>query len=126
MIPQELLYSKTHEWVRVEGNEATIGITAFAQEQLGDLTYIELPEVGENFAADDEIGSIESVKAASELFAPVAGEIIAINEDLEDAPEKVNQAPYTEGWLVRIKLAGEPKDLLNAAAYEEFVASEAE
>jgi len=121
MIPNDLLYAKSHEWVRIEDNEeATIGITHFAQEQLGDITFIDLPSVGDTFSAGDEMGSIESVKAASELYCPVSGEIIAINEALDDAPEKVNTSPFGDGWLVRIKLDEEPEDLLSPEEYAEI------
>ncbi len=121
MIPNDLLYAKTHEWVRIEDNgEATVGITQFAQEQLGDITYVELPSVGDVFSAGDEMGSVESVKAASELYCPVSGEIIAVNEALDDAPEKVNASPYGDGWFVRIKLDDEPDDLLSPEEYAEI------
>lgn len=121
MIPNDLLYTKSHEWVRIEDNEeATVGITHFAQEQLGDITFIDLPSVGDAFSAGDEMGSVESVKAASELYCPVSGEIIAVNETLDDAPEKVNSSPFGDGWLVRIKLDGEPDDLLSPEEYAEI------
>jgi len=121
MIPNDLLYAKTHEWVRIEDNgEATVGITHFAQEQLGDITYVELPAVGDSFSAGDEMGSVESVKAASELYCPVSGEILAVNEALDDAPEKVNSSPYGDGWLVRIKLDDEPDDLMSPEEYAEI------
>lgn len=123
MIPQDLLYSKSHEWARIDGEFAYVGITHFAQEQLGDLTYVELPEIGDTFDAGAEMGSVESVKAASEIYAPVSGEVVEINESLEDAPEKVNQSPYEEGWLVKIKLAAQPKGLMNAADYEKNAVS---
>lgn len=125
MIPDELKYAKTHEWVRIEEDEAVIGITHFAQEQLGDLTYVELPEVGDNFEAGDEMGSVESVKAASEIYAPVTGEVVAVNGALDDAPEVVNQDPYGDGWMVRIKIEDGVRDLLDAEAYAELVAAEA-
>lgn len=124
-IPAELKYSKTHEWIRIEGDEALIGITHFAQEQLGDLTFVDLPGVGDTLDVEQEMGSVESVKAASELYAPVAGEVIAVNDALASAPELVNQSPYTEGWMLRVKLAATPEDLLDATAYGELVASEA-
>lgn len=124
MIPKELKYTESHEWVRIEGDEAVVGITHFAQEQLGDLTYVEVPEVGDEFEAGDEMGSVESVKAASEIYAPVSGEIVAVNEALEDAPESVNQDPYGEGWMVRFKLAGEPEGLLDAEAYAKIAVEE--
>lgn len=125
MIPKELKYTKSHEWVKIEGDEATVGITHFAQEQLGDLTYVELPEEGDEFEAGEEMGSVESVKAASEIYAPVSGEIIAINETLEDSPETVNQDPYGAGWLVKFKLSGDPEGLMNAEDYEKIAAEEA-
>ncbi|WP_172961822.1 glycine cleavage system protein GcvH [Desulfovibrio ferrophilus] len=125
VIPAELKYAKTHEWAKIEGDTAIVGISHFAQEQLGDMTYIELPEEGDTFEAGEEMGSVESVKAASEIYAPVSGEVIAVNEALEDAPEKVNQDPYGEGWLIKFKITGGADDLLDAAAYEKIVAEEA-
>jgi glycine cleavage system H protein len=125
MIPEDLLYAKTHEWVMVEGDVATVGITQFAQEQLGDLTFVELPEVGDTFEAGAEMGSVESVKAASEIYAPVTGEVIEVNAELEDAPEKVNEEPYGAGWLLKFKIKGDPEGLLDAEAYAAVVESEA-
>ncbi|BCS86786.1 glycine cleavage system protein GcvH [Pseudodesulfovibrio sediminis] len=125
MIPEDLLYSKSHEWVMVEGDIATVGITHFAQEQLGDMTFIELPEVGDTFEAGSEMGSVESVKAASEIYAPVTGEIVEVNEALEDAPEMVNEEPYGDGWMLKFKIKGEPEGLLDAEAYTAVVESEA-
>ena len=125
MIPQELLYAKSHEWLKVDGENGTIGITHFAQEQLGDLTFIELPQEGDTFEAGDEFGSIESVKAASEVYMPVACEVIAVNENLEDAPEKVNDDPYGDGWLVKVKITGSTDDLLDATAYQEVTEEDA-
>lgn len=122
--PADLLYSKSHEWARLEGGEAVIGITAFAQESLGDITYVELPLVGDSLAVDQEFGSIESVKAASDLVSPVSGAVVGVNTALEDAPEKCNSDPYGEGWLIRVKLAGAPEGLMDAAAYEAFCATE--
>ena len=123
--PADLLYNKSHEWLRVEGDEAVIGITHFAQEALGDITYVDLPAVGDTVSAGEEFGSIESVKAASELYAPASGEIVAANDALADAPELVNKDPFGEGWMLRIKLDGAPEGLLDAAAYEDVCASEA-
>lgn len=123
--PENLLYSKSHEWTRVEGDEAVIGITDYAQDQLGDITFVEMPEVGDTLEAGDELGSVESVKAASELYMPVSGEIVAINEALEDEPEMVNASPFENGWLIRIKLTSEPEGLLSASDYAELVANEA-
>ncbi len=125
MNPNELLYATSHEWVRIEGNVAVVGITHFAQEQLGDLTFIELPQIGDQAIAGKEIGTVESVKAASEIYAPVNGEIIEINADLENAPEQVNQDPFGTGWLFKIKLSAEPTGLMNADAYTAHCASEA-
>ena len=123
--PEDILYAATHEWVRIEGDEAVIGITDFAQEQLGDITYVDLPSVGAILEAGQEMGSVESVKAASDIYSPVAGEVIAVNEALESAPEKVNESPYDAGWMIRVKLAAAPAGLLDAAAYEKLVAEEA-
>ena len=116
-IPDNLLYRDSHEWVRIEGGEAVIGITHHAQDQLGDVTYIDLPAVGAQLVAGKAFGSIESVKAASDLYAPVSGSVIAVNEALEGAPEIVNQSPYGDGWMLRVSLAAEPAGLLSAADY---------
>ncbi|EGY27513.1 glycine cleavage system H protein [Desulfovibrio sp. A2] len=124
-IPADLLYTDTHEWVRIEGDEAVIGITQFAQEQLGDLTFVDLPAVGDTLATGQEMGSVESVKAASELYSPLAGTVSAVNDALSGAPELVNQSPYTDGWMVRVKLDGKPESLLSAADYEAVVARDA-
>ena len=124
MIPENLLYTKSHEWVKIEGAEAVIGITQFAQEQLGDLTFVELPAEGQEITAGEEMGTVESVKAASEIYAPISGEVIAVNTALEDAPEMVNQAPFIEGWLIRVKIANMPKGLLSPAEYTKHVAAE--
>jgi glycine cleavage system H protein len=125
-IPEELMYSKDHEWVLVDGDTATIGITDYAQEALGDVVNIELPNEGENFASHDAFGSVESVKAVSEIFTPVAGEIVESNEDLNDTPEVVNDDPYGDAWLVKIKMdnSGEIDALLTAEEYAEFLESE--
>jgi glycine cleavage system H protein len=127
-IPDDLHYSKDHEWVRVEGNTAVVGVTDYAQDSLGDVVYVELPKVGDEFAANESFGSIESVKAVSEVFCPVSGEITGINEALADAPEKVNQDPYGEGWMIRVQLSkpGEVDSLLTAAEYEDFTKAEKE
>ncbi len=123
--PTELLYLKSHEWVRIEGDEAVIGISSFAAEQLGDITYVDLPKVGKDLSVGAELGSIESVKAASELYSPVDGSVIAVNDALEDSPETVNTDPFGAGWIVRVSLKNKPESLLDAAAYAELVASEA-
>ena len=117
---KDLLYSKTHEWARVEDEIAVVGITDFAQEQLGDITFVELPAVGDLVEAGREMGSVESVKAASEIYSPVSGEVVEVNTDLEAAPEKVNADPYGDGWLVKARLSAEPAGLLSPEAYEEI------
>ena len=124
-VPEGLYYSKDHEWLRVEGDTGTVGITDHAQHSLGDVVYVELPKKGETFAAHDTFGSVESVKAVSELFLPVAGEITEVNESLADEPEKVNSDPYGDGWMLRVKLSnrGEVDSLLSAAEYEDYVGS---
>ncbi|HEX7317085.1 MAG TPA: glycine cleavage system protein GcvH [Pyrinomonadaceae bacterium] len=124
-VPEGLYYSKDHEWLRVEGETGTVGITDHAQHSLGDVVYVELPKSGETFAAHDTFGSVESVKAVSELFLPVAGEVTEVNESLTDEPEKVNTDPYGDGWMLRVKLAnrGEVDSLLSAAEYEDYIGS---
>ena len=116
--PQDLKYTESHEWARIEGDTAVVGITDFAQEQLGDLTLVELPQAGDDLAPGAPMGSIESVKAAADIYAPVAGQVLEVNTELEDAPELVNQDPYGKGWLVKIKVAEVPSTLLDAAGYE--------
>lgn len=124
--PVELKYAASHEWVRVEGDIAVVGITDHAQDALGDLVYIELPEVGDQVKAHDEAGVVESVKAASDIYAPVTGEVVEVNGELSDAPEIVNQHPYTDGWMYKIKIAdpAELDDLLSAADYDAAVEAE--
>ena len=117
-------YNDEHEWIRVEGVEGVIGISDFAQDQLSDIVYVELPEVGDTFEAGDVFAVVESVKAASDVYLPVGGEILEINEELEDSPELVNQDPYGDAWLVRIAIAdlSELDELMDAEAYKAFVA----
>ena len=120
--PAELKYTKDHEWVRIDGDTAEIGVTDYAQAQLGDVVFVELPEVGATLTAGDTFGNIESVKAVSELFAPVSGEVVAVNTALSDAPEQINSAPHTT-WMVKVKV-GDPAQadsLLDAAAYESLI-----
>lgn len=126
-IPENLRYSKDHEWVSVEGDTATIGITDYAQESLGDVVYIEFPKIGDTFQAHEAFGSVESVKAVSEIFTPVAGEVVDTNEALNDDAEKVNSDPYGEAWIIKIKMdnAGEADALLNAVEYEEYLSANA-
>jgi glycine cleavage system H protein len=127
-VPEGLYYSKDHEWLRVEGETGTVGITDHAQSSLGDVVYVELPKAGETFAAHDTFGSVESVKAVSELFLPVGGEVTEVNGTLNDEPEKVNNDPYGEGWMLKLRLAsrGEVDSLLSAAEYEDYIRSESE
>ncbi|MCG6893940.1 MAG: glycine cleavage system protein GcvH [Desulfobacteraceae bacterium] len=101
--PDDVRYADDHEWVRNEGETATIGISDYAQDQLGDIVFVELPQPGDRFEKGAEFGTVESVKAVSELFMPIGGEVVAVNEALEDAPEKVNEAPYAEGWMIRVQ-----------------------
>ena len=124
MYPKEYLYSKEHEWVEVDGDVCTLSITEFAQNELGEVVYVELPEPGNSFAAGDEIGSIESVKAVAEVYTPVSGEIVAINEELIDTPESVNENPHDDAWLVKIRLTepSELEGLMSLEEYEELIA----
>ena len=127
-VPEDLHYSKDHEWVRVEGDVGVVGITDHAQDALGDVVYVELPKPGDDFAAHEAFGSVESVKAVSELFTPVSGEVTEVNDALQDAPESVNSDPYGDGWMMKIKLKnpGEVDSLLTAAEYEDFTKAESE
>lgn len=123
-VPPELRYTKEHEWLRLEGHEATVGITAYAAEQLGDIVFVELPEVGRRLEQFATFGVVESVKAVSDLYAPISGEVVAVNEALADRPELVNDDPYGEGWLIRVRPQNpaEADTLLDAAAYEQLIA----
>ena len=122
-IPSDLKYSKEHEWVRVEGKQATVGITAFAQEQLGDVVYVELPEPGSDVEFMVSFGVVESVKTASDLFSPLSGTVVEINERLEDEPELVNQSPYDDGWMIILEMSdpGEILQLMDSDGYEAFL-----
>jgi glycine cleavage system H protein len=121
--PKELRYSEEHEWVKVEGEKVRVGITAFAQHELGDIVFVELPEVGDELKADEPFGSVESVKTVSELYAPVSGRVVEVNEDLSDSPEFVNESPYEKAWMVVIELTdnSELDKLMNAEQYEEMI-----
>ncbi|HWN40993.1 MAG TPA: glycine cleavage system protein GcvH [Thermoanaerobaculia bacterium] len=125
MYPTEYLYSKEHEWVRVQDDICVLGITEFAQQELGEVVYVELPEVGQVFDTNDEIGTIESVKAVAEVYSPVAGEIVEINDSVVDDPELLNEDPHTEGWLVKVRFssAADLKSLMSSEQYEEYVKS---
>jgi glycine cleavage system H protein len=121
--PTDLLYTKDHEWARVEGSNATIGISKFAVDQLGNITLVELPKEGETFKRGDVFGTVESVKAVSDVFAPLSGKVVKVNDLLKDSPEYVNDEPYDEGWMVQIELSSpnETKDLMNVEAYQKFL-----
>jgi len=124
-VPEDLSYTRSHEWMRREGGEAVVGITHYAQDQLGEVVYVELPEVGDTVEQGAEMGSLESVKAVSELNAPASGEVVEVNECLADEPNLVNDDPYGAGWLVRIRVTEVDEGaLLDAAGYEEMVAAE--
>lgn len=122
---EELLYSKSHEWVKEEGDEVLIGLTDYAQSELGDLVFVNLPEEGDEISVGESFSDVESVKAVSDVYAPVSGTVCEINEELLDAPEKINEAPY-EAWFVRVKDITEKEELLSAEEYQAFVESEKE
>ncbi|MCH4821945.1 glycine cleavage system protein GcvH [Gramella lutea] len=124
-IPQELKYTKDHEWVKIEGDTATIGVTDFAQGELGDIVYVEVETLDETLEKEEVFGTVEAVKTVSDLFMPLSGEIVEFNDSLEDEPEKVNEDPYGEGWMIKIKMtdASEAEDLLSADEYKEVVGS---
>ncbi len=126
--PEDLKYSKEHEWVRLSGNTATIGITDYAQDQLGEIVFVELPDEGEDFDKEDAFGVVESVKSVNDVYAPVSGRILEINDPAVDSPEIVNEDPYGEGWLVKIELSDqkELKDLMTAKQYEAYIKEESE
>ena len=122
-IPEELKYTKDHEWISIDGEIATVGITDFAQRELGDIVYVEVETVGETLDADEVFGTVEAVKTVSDLFLPVSGEIIKFNEDLEDTPEDVNAEPYSKGWMIKMKISN-PDDLnqlLDSNQYRELI-----
>jgi len=126
--PETLQYTKDHEWLLVEGGSGTVGITDFAQHSIGDVVFVDLPKIGEKFAAGEPFGSVESVKSVNELFIPVSGEVTAINELLTDSPELVNTEPYARGWMIKIRISN-PTDidsLLSASEYEDFIAEQKE
>ena len=122
-IPEELKYTKDHEWISIEGDIATVGITDFAQRELGDIVYVEVETVGETLEADEVFGTVEAVKTVSDLFLPVSGEIIEFNEELEDTPEDVNADPYSKGWMIKLKVSniGDIDQLLDSNKYRELI-----
>lgn len=123
MYPDDYYYTKDHEWVKVEGEEATVGITDFAQKQLGDVVYVELPDIGAEMGFHQSLGVIESVKAVSDIYSPMSGEVIAVNEGLNDNPEWVNEDPHGKGWVIRLKIkdSAELEKLMSTSEYEKFV-----
>ena len=126
-IPENLRYSKDHEWVKVDGDVASIGITDYAQHSLGDVVYVDMPRVGDKFGTHEAFGSVESVKAVSEIFTPVSGEVVEVNESLNDTPEKVNSDPYGDAWFVKIKMENslEVDAMLSGEEYEEYLSANA-
>lgn len=128
MYPKEYRYTKEHEWIHVDGDTGLVGITSHAQDQLGDVVYVELPKTGSKLQSMQSFGTVESVKAVSDLYSPVGGEVTEVNEALVDTPETINKDPHDKGWLVRLKLSdkSELEKLMTAEQYEEFLASEAE
>jgi len=124
-IQENLHYSKDHEWVSVEGDVATVGITDYAQHQLGDVVYVELPKVGDTLESHEAFGSVESVKAVSEVFTPLAGEVVEVNDGLNDTPEAVNTDPYGAAWMIKVKMTnpGDADKMLSAAEYEEYLSN---
>lgn len=123
MYPADYRYTKDHEWIKVEGNMGTIGITDYAQHELGDVVFVELPKVGAQLKAGQAFGTVESVKAVSEIYAPVSGEVVRVNDSLATSPEKINQDPHGAAWLVQVKLAqtGDSANLMDAAAYQAYI-----
>ena len=121
--PSDLKFTKDHEWIRVEGNIATLGISDFAQSELGDIVFVEMPEIGASIKKDDTFGTIEAVKTVADIVSPLSGEILEINEGLEESPESVNDDPYGDGWMIKIKIsdAAELNELMDTAAYKDFV-----
>jgi glycine cleavage system H protein len=128
MYPEDYLYSKDHEWIMIQGNVGTIGITDYAQHELGDVVYVDLPEVGDTFEAGEPFGSVESVKAVSEIFCPVGGEVIEVNSKLEESPELLNASPHQQAWMIKIEITNtdELKELLSAEEYDEYLQEQAE
>lgn len=126
--PEDLKYSKEHEWVRVSGNIATIGVTDYAQDQLGEIVFVELPDEGEEFGKDDAFGVVESVKSVNDVYCPVSGRVVELNDPAVDSPEIVNEDPYGEGWLIKVEISDpkELKELMTAKQYEAYIKEESE
>lgn len=126
--PEDLKYTKEHEWLLVEGTTATVGITDYAQDRLGDVVYVEMPAVGDKVSKEDAFGVVESVKAVSDIYAPVSGKVLEVNDDLPDNPNQINEDPYGDGWLIKIEMNDEEelKDLMTAEEYQEYIAEDEE
>lgn len=126
--PEDLKFTKEHEWIRVNGNIATVGISDYAQEQLGEIVFVELPDEGEEFGKDDAFGVVESVKSVNDIYSPVSGRIVEVNDPVVDSPEIVNEDPYAEGWLVKVEMSDlkELKELMTAKQYEAYIKEESE
>jgi glycine cleavage system H protein len=120
-IPEGLKYTKDHEWIKIEGNTATVGITDFAQSELGDIVYVDITTVGQDVAAHDIFGTVEAVKTVSDLYMPIAGKVLEINPILDGSPEKVNEDPYGDGWMIKVQFTGSTDELLSAAQYKELI-----
>ncbi|MFT5336848.1 MAG: glycine cleavage system H protein [Luteibaculaceae bacterium] len=120
-VPSELKYTKDHEWIKIDGDVATVGITEFAQSELGDIVYVEIETEGESLEKEEVFGSVEAVKTVSDLFMPLSGEVLEVNEGLEDAPESVNEDPYGQGWMIKIKFSEEPEGLMSAEEYSSLI-----
>ncbi len=127
MYPEDYMYTKDHEWVHVDGETAVVGITDYAQHELGDVVFVDLPEVGDSFDANEPFGSVESVKAVSEIFCPLGGEVTEINPELESRPELVNESPHEKAWMIKLRIsnAGELKELMTSRDYEEYIQEQA-
>ncbi len=120
-IPEGLKYTKDHEWIKIEGNTAIVGITDFAQSELGDIVYVDITTVGQDVAAHDIFGTVEAVKTVSDLYMPIAGKVLEVNSILDGSPEKVNEDPYGDGWMIKIQFTGSTDELLSAAQYKELI-----
>ncbi|NLT65596.1 MAG: glycine cleavage system protein GcvH [Acidobacteria bacterium] len=127
MYPEDYLYTKDHEWIAVQDSVGTIGITDYAQHELGDVVYVDLPEVGDTFESGEPFGSVESVKAVSEVFCPISGEVVAVNEKLEENPELINQSPHQDAWMIKVRITNpdDLKELLSSEEYEEYLQEQA-
>jgi glycine cleavage system H protein len=120
-VPESLHYTKDHEWIKIEGNIATVGITDFAQGELGDIVYVDITTLGQNVGQHEVFGTVEAVKTVSDLYMPISGKVAEINKALEANPEKVNEDPYGDGWMIKVELAGKPEGLLSATEYKELI-----